>query len=80
VLPEDKADEIDEIQSDRSRAIIVDDGVNDSSTLITVHVGVAIISGTDVAIRSGDIALICDNSIDVIKAMRIGDATISKMC
>ncbi|MWV64814.1 heavy metal translocating P-type ATPase [Halorubrum sp. JWXQ-INN 858] len=79
VLPEDKADEIDAIQSDGSRAIMVGDGVNDAPALTTAHVGVAIGSGTDVAIESGDITLMRDDPIDVIKAMRIADATISKV-
>ena len=79
VLPEDKADEIDEIQADGSRVIMVGDGVNDAPALTTAHVGVAIGSGTDVAIESGDITLMRDDPIDVIKAMRIADATISKV-
>ncbi|MCU4975847.1 heavy metal translocating P-type ATPase [Halobacteria archaeon AArc-m2/3/4] len=79
VLPEDKADEIDAIQVDGSRAIMVGDGVNDAPALTTAHVGVAIGSGTDVAIESGDITLMRDDPIDVIKAMRIADATISKV-
>jgi len=79
VLPEDKADEIDAIQADGSRAIMVGDGVNDAPALTTAHVGVAIGSGTDVAIESGDITLMRDDPVDVIKAMRIADATISKV-
>ena len=79
VLPGDKADAIDEIQADGSRAIMVGDGVNDAPALTTAHVGVAIGSGTDVAIESGDITLMRDDPIDVIKAMRIADATISKV-
>ncbi len=79
VLPEDKADAIDEIQADGSRAIMVGDGVNDAPALTTAHVGVAIGSGTDVAIESGDITLMRDDPKDVLKAMRIADATISKV-
>jgi Cu+-exporting ATPase len=79
VLPEDKADAIDDIQADGSRAVMVGDGVNDAPALTTAHVGVAIGSGTDVAIESGDITLMRDEPADVIKAMRIADATISKV-
>jgi Cu+-exporting ATPase len=79
VLPEDKADAIDEIQADGSRAIMVGDGVNDAPALTTAHVGVAIGSGTDVAIESGDITLMRDDPADVLKALRIADATISKV-
>jgi len=79
VLPEDKADAVDDIQADGSRAIMVGDGVNDAPALTTAHVGVAIGSGTDVAIESGDITLMRDDPVDVLKAMRIADATISKV-
>ncbi|SDR31711.1 Cu+-exporting ATPase [Natronobacterium texcoconense] len=79
VLPEDKADEIDAIQADGSRAIMVGDGVNDAPALTTAHVGVAIGSGTDVAIESADITLMRDDPADVLKAMRVANATISKV-
>ncbi len=79
VLPADKADTIDAIQADGSRAVMVGDGVNDAPALTTAHVGVAIGSGTDVAIESGDITLMRDDPADVIKALRIADATISKV-
>ncbi|MFP8952807.1 heavy metal translocating P-type ATPase [Natrialbaceae archaeon A-arb3/5] len=79
VLPEDKADEIESIQADGSRAIMVGDGVNDAPALTTAHVGVAIGSGTDVAIESADITLMRDDPADVLKAMRVADATISKV-
>jgi Cu+-exporting ATPase len=79
VLPEDKADEIAAIQADGSRAVMVGDGVNDAPALTTAHVGVAIGSGTDVAIESGDITLMRDDPANVMKALRIADATISKV-
>ena len=79
VLPEDKADAIDRIQADGSRAIMVGDGVNDAPALTTAHVGIAIGSGTDVAIESADITLMRDDPADVLKAMRIADATIGKV-
>ena len=79
ILPEDKADEIEAIQSNGNRAIMVGDGVNDAPALTTAHVGIAIGSGTDVAIESGDITLMRDDPADVLKAMRIADGTISKV-
>ncbi|RQG92764.1 copper-translocating P-type ATPase [Natrarchaeobius halalkaliphilus] len=79
VLPEDKADEIESIQTDGDRAVMVGDGVNDAPALTTAHVGVAIGSGTDVAIESADITLMRDDPADVLKAMRVADATISKV-
>ena len=79
VLPEDKADEIDAIQADGSRAIMVGDGVNDAPALTTAHVGMAIGSGTDVAIESADVTLMRDDPEDALKAIRISEATISKV-
>lgn len=79
VLPEDKADAIDSIQSDGSRAMMVGDGVNDAPALTTAHIGVAIGSGTDVAIESGDITLMRDDPADVLKSLRVAEATISKV-
>ncbi len=79
VLPGDKADAIDAIQADGSRAIMVGDGVNDAPALTTAHVGIAIGSGTDVAIESADVTLMRDDPRDVLKALRISEATISKV-
>jgi Cu+-exporting ATPase len=79
VLPEDKADTVDDIQADGSRAMMVGDGVNDAPALTTAHIGVAIGSGTDVAIESADITLMRDDPADLLKAIRIADATISKV-
>ena len=79
VLPEDKADAIDAIQSDESRAVMVGDGVNDAPALTTAHVGIAIGSGTDVAIESADVTLMRDDPRDTLKALRISEATISKV-
>ncbi|XVH31111.1 heavy metal translocating P-type ATPase [Haloferacaceae archaeon DSL9] len=79
VLPEDKADVVDSLQSDGSRVMMVGDGVNDAPALTTAHIGVAIGSGTDVAIESGDVTLMRDDPADVLKAIRISEATISKV-
>jgi Cu+-exporting ATPase len=79
VLPEDKADTIDEIQADGTRAMMVGDGVNDAPALTNAHVGVAIGSGTDVAIESADVTLMRNDPADVLKALNVADATISKV-
>ena len=79
VLPEDKADAVDDIQADGSRAMMVGDGVNDAPALTTAHIGVAIGSGTDVAIESADVTLMRDDPADVLKAIRLSEATLSKV-
>ena len=79
VLPSDKADAIDEIQRDGTRAMMVGDGVNDAPALTNAHVGAAVGSGTDVALESADVTLMRDDPADVLKALNVADATISKV-
>jgi len=79
VLPDEKADTVDRIQEGDRRAIMVGDGVNDAPALTTAHVGIAIGSGTDVAIESADVTLMRDDPADVLKAIRISEATIAKV-
>ncbi|WP_394740880.1 heavy metal translocating P-type ATPase [Natronococcus roseus] len=79
VLPEDKADHVEALQNDGSRVMMVGDGVNDAPALTTAQVGIAIGSGTDVAIESADVTLMRDDPADVLKAVRISEATISKV-
>jgi len=79
VLPEDKADAVAEIQADGSRAMMVGDGVNDAPALAGAYVGTAIGSGTDVAIEAADVTLMRDDPADVLKSIRISEATLSKI-
>ncbi|MEF8900529.1 MAG: heavy metal translocating P-type ATPase [Halovenus sp.] len=79
VLPEDKADAIDAIQADGTRAMMVGDGINDAPALTTASVGAAVGSGTDVALESADVTLMRDDPADVLKALNVADATITKV-
>ncbi|MFO7927908.1 MAG: heavy metal translocating P-type ATPase [Halobacteriota archaeon] len=79
VLPDEKADAIESIQSDGIQAMMIGDGVNDAPALTTAHIGVAIGSGTDVAMEAADVTLMRSDPADVLKAIRISEATISKV-
>jgi len=79
VLPEDKADAVESIQSEGSRAMMVGDGVNDAPALASAFVGVAIGSGTDVAIEAADVTLMRSDPFDVVKAINVSAGTLSKI-
>ncbi|ELZ19228.1 heavy metal translocating P-type ATPase [Natrinema limicola] len=79
VLPEDKADAVEDIQSGGRKAMMVGDGVNDAPALAVASVGTAIGSGTDVAIEAADVTLMRDDPLDVVKAIRISQATLDKI-
>ncbi|WP_436900274.1 heavy metal translocating P-type ATPase [Halovenus halobia] len=79
VLPEDKSDAVEAIQEDGRRAMMVGDGVNDAPALAVAYVGTAIGSGTDVAIEAADVTLMRDDPVDVLRAIRISEATLQKI-
>ncbi|AUV84367.1 heavy metal translocating P-type ATPase (plasmid) [Salinigranum rubrum] len=79
VLPEDKSDAVEAIQDEGRKAMMVGDGVNDAPALAVSYVGTAIGSGTDVAIEAADVTLMRDDPLDVVKAIRISDATLQKI-
>ena len=79
VLPEDKANEIEKLQKEKKKVAMVGDGINDAPALTKADIGLAIGSGTDVAIESGDIVLIKEDLRDVVTAMRLSKLTMSKI-
>lgn len=76
VLPEGKANVIKDLQKEGKKVAMVGDGINDAPALVTAEIGMAIGSGTDVAIESADIVLMRSDILDVVGAIQLSRATI----
>lgn len=79
VLPRDKQNVIIDLQKQGKKVCMVGDGINDAPALVSADVGVAVASGTDVAVESADVVLMNSETTSLYKAIKLSQKTLRKI-
>lgn len=79
LMPDDKARIVTELQAEGYRVLMVGDGINDAPALATADLGMAVGSGTDVAMETADVALMAPEIFNVVRALVLGQKSLGKI-